>query len=627
MKQPVFHGQIGRRLHDRPDQNRNESTACSQSFDNQTNNTAGSATSADHATQADWTSSEADHDEANPVGMMGDAADGDPAAGTDNCPAPKLRNHPPHGTAPRQQNNDTAPEAMAVSPKDALRSAVGDQNYNHWFDNVRTECNGDTLQIFVANPFTASWMLKRFRSSFSRAASDVLGPSGGFELLVDETLKQAETRSASKNERPNSSRSSSADQHADHTDRSNTGSHPKSGNAPARSGSNAVSDASGSALATDQRQSRTDAVTNTSGGPQPLAVRRSQRRRFRRFNGIVTGACNQMAVMASQVVAQQPGENYNPLYLYGNTGVGKTHLLEAIYSETRRLNPELKVVFISSEAFTNYFTQALESKTVPSFRHRFRDVDVLLVDNIEFLNNKKKATEEEFLHTIVQVIEHGGQLVVTGDRHPRLLNRQREELTTRFMGGLVCRIEAPSDEVRRKVATTLALPRKECFTQEALDYVARRFRKSVREIQGAINGLHGHYTLHQQRITIARAREILGDLEDECRRLVRINDVEKVVCEAFGLTVTDLRSKSRRKAVACPRSLAMYVARKLTKSAYREIGSYFGGRDHSTVVAAEKRVKAWIKNDAPLDLPSACHGKTIGEVVLEIEQRLLSLAS
>ena len=152
-------------------------------------------------------------------------------------------------------------------------------------------------------------------------------------------------------------------------------------------------------------------------------------------------------------------------------------------------------------------------------------------------------------------------------------------------------------------------------------------KKNVREIQGALNCLHGHFTLDNQRVTAARAREILGDMERECRRLVRISDVEKVVCEAFGLSVADLRSKSRRKAVSCPRSLAMFVARKLTKLAYREIGMYFGGRDHSTVVAAEKRVQSWVDGEAPIELPSSCRGRTIAEVIHELEERLLSLAS
>ena len=493
-------------------------------------------------------------------------------------------------------NSVCAPADTSAAANDdriaaAVRAAVGAQHFQHWFaSRSRFDLTDDALQVYVPNPFISNWLLKRFRSHLNKAAADLLGPSGTFELLVDESLQNRPAGSAvpAPNDKPAESKSA-----------------PDEALKPVR----------------PRRE-----VPDTDE-PRPLAVRTTGRRRFRSFSGLVNGECNDLALMAARQVAEAPGERFNPLYIHGPTGVGKTHLLEAIYTDIRRTRPDLNVVFLTSEAFTNYFTQALDSKTVPSFRQRFRNVDVLLVDNIEFLNSRKRATEEEFLHTVVQVIEHGGQLVVTGDRHPRLLTKHREELTTRFMSGLVCRVDVPCEETRRRIAATLALPMKDCFTREALDYVARRCRKNIREIQGAVNCLHGHYTLGRRRITAARAREILGEMERECRRLVRISDVEKVVCEAFGLNPSDLRSKSRRRAVACPRALAMYVARKLTKSAYREIGLYFGGRDHSTVVAAEKRVQQWIETDSPLELPSSCRGRTISDVIHEIEERLLSLAS
>lgn len=476
-------------------------------------------------------------------------------------------------------NDEPDPAAVAI------QNAIGENHFRHWFANrSRFELTDDSLRIFVPNPFISNWLLKRFRKQFNAAAVVLLGPSGSCELLVDESL--ATESSAGETE--------SVIQK------------------PAK-------------RSTAPKNSRNEAAV-TADTAKPLAVRPQNRRRFRSFAGLVTGECNDLALMASQQVAEFPGERFNPLYIHGPTGVGKTHLLEAIYSDVRRNNSALNVVYLTSESFTNYFTQALSARTVPSFRQRFRNVDVLLIDNIEFLDNKK-ATAEEFLHTIVQVIEHGGQLVVSGDRHPRLLTKHREELTTRFMSGLVCRMDVPCEDTRRRIASTLALPMKESFTQETIDYVARRCRRNVREIQGALNCLHGHFSLSGRRITVIRARSILGEMEDECRRLVRISDVEKVICEAFGLTVSDLRSKSRRKAIACPRSLAMYVARKLTKCAYREIGLHFGGRDHSTVVAADKRVQRWIDDETPLELPSSCRGRTIAEVIQEIEERLLSLAS
>ena len=331
-------------------------------------------------------------------------------------------------------------------------------------------------------------------------------------------------------------------------------------------------------------------------------------------------------MLAARQVSAAPGERYNPLFIHGGTGTGKTHLLEAIYTESRRQHPTKNVMYLTSEAFTNYFTSALASRMVPSFRQRFRNVDVLLIDNIEFLDNKR-ATQEEFLHTIVQVIEHGGQVVVSCDRHPRMLTKHREELTTRFVSGLVCRVEAPDEATRLKLVRSMVVGTKAVFSDDALDYIVRRCRRNAREIQGAINQLEGQFSLTGRRITLAVAREVLGEMAEECRRLVRISDVEKVVCEAFGVTAADLRSPSRRKAIALPRAVAMFLSRRMTKSAYREIGMYFGARDHSTVVAAERKVTELVTKGEALDMPTSCPGRTFGELIDELEQRLTALAS
>ncbi|MFM7923211.1 MAG: DnaA ATPase domain-containing protein, partial [Planctomycetaceae bacterium] len=298
-------------------------------------------------------------------------------------------------------------------------------------------------------------------------------------------------------------------------------------------------------------------------------------------------------------ICLNPGQKFNPLFIYGSTGTGKTHLLEAIYSQMRADHPKLRTMYLTSEAFTNYFTAALAGRTVASFRQKFRNVDVLIVDNIEFLDNKR-ATQEEFLHTLVQVIEHGGQVVISSDRHPKMLTKHREELTTRFLSGLVCRMEDPDEETRRRLVQSLLVGSSVSFSAGVVDLLVRRGGRGVRELQGAVNQLQTFSQLTGRRVTESSVREMLGGLQEECRRLIRIGDVEKAVCDAFGVLATDLRSASRRKALAVPRAIAMFLSRKLTKSAYREIGAWFGGRDHSTVVAAEKRVARLIdSNDAP----------------------------
>ncbi len=484
----------------------------------------------------------------------------------------------------------------------SLRDDIGEQNFQHWFHKrTRFKVSGDRFVVFVANPFILNWLLRRFRSALNRAAQLVLGPSASCQLEVDGSLLNEAASTAS----------------------GVTGETVTEPGAVPRDG-----DVASAAIGSSSSRKRTN-----SAAPQPSEFDRpgslslpNNRRKFRSFETFVSGECNDLAVLAARQVSAAPGERYNPLFIHGGTGTGKTHLLEAIYTESRRQHTTKNVMYLTSEAFTNYFTSALASRTVPSFRQRFRNVDVLLIDNIEFLDNKR-ATQEEFLHTIVQVIEHGGQVVVSCDRHPRLLTKHREELTTRFVSGLVCRIEAPGEATRLKLVRSMVVGTKAVFADDALDYIVRRCRRNAREIQGAINQLEGQFSLTGRRITLAVAREVLGEMAEECRRLVRISDVEKVVCEAFGVTAADLRSPSRRKAIALPRAVAMFLARRMTKSAYREIGMYFGGRDHSTVVAAERKVTDLVTKGEALDMPTSCPGRTFGELIDELEQRLTVLAS
>ncbi len=483
----------------------------------------------------------------------------------------------------------------------ALRDDIGEQNFQHWFhERTRFEVSGDRFVVYVANPFILNWLLRRFRSALNRAAQLVLGPSASCQLEVDELLL-VESATAFASESTQSVETPAANQ---------------------KNGDLAIGTTGSSS--TRKRTNTPSQPSSEFDRPGSLTLPKN-RRKFRSFDSFVSGECNDLASLAARQVSASPGERYNPLFIHGGTGTGKTHLLEAIYTEARRQHQTKNVIYLTSEAFTNYFTSALTSRTVPSFRQRFRNVDVLLIDNIEFLDNKR-ATQEEFLHTIVQVIEHGGQVVVSSDRHPRMLTKHRQELTTRFVSGLVCRVEAPDEKTRHKLVRSMVLGTKAAFSDEALDYIVRRCRRNTRELQGAINQLEGQFALTGRRISLTVAREVLGEMADECRRLVRISDVEKIVCDAFGVTAADLRSASRRKAIALPRAVAMFLSRRMTKSAYREIGMYFGGRDHSTVVAAERKVNDLVTRGEALELPTSCTGRTFGELIDELEQRLMTLA-
>lgn len=539
-----------------------------------------------------------------------------PPGHDDDQSVQKFRVHSPHSNCGHRHGSS---EFSVDALEQAVKGTVGEQNFQHWFQRrCRFSVSGDQLIIHVPNPFILNWMLKRFRTPLVQAARKLLGASAACQFEVDSSL-------LADNSEGTSHPTGTADAGRDNSPSTALNSAAQPHSAVASSNSTQTLPVSQVARSLQRRTG-----PKTAGQPSAAAsldeFTGNTRRRFRTFDSFITGECNNLAALAARQVAANPGERYNPLFIFGGTGTGKTHLLEAICAETRRAFPGRNVMYLTSEAFTNCFTAALAARTVPSFRQRFRNVDVLLIDNIEFLDNKR-ATQEEFLHTIVQVSDHGGQVVISADRHPKMLTKHREELTTRFLSGLVCRMDSPDPETSRRILMSLCNSSKATFNDDALDCILRRCSRNIRELQGAVNQLESQFLLNGRRITAAVVRNLLGGMEEECRRLVRISDVEKIVCETFGVTATDLRSASRRKAVTLPRSVAMFLARKLTQSAYREIGTYFGGRDHSTVVAAEKRVAEQLANNAPVGLPVALSCRSLKDLLDELERRLLSTAS
>ena len=312
---------------------------------------------------------------------------------------------------------------------------------------------------------------------------------------------------------------------------------------------------------------------------------------------------------------------FNPLYVCGPVGSGKTHLLEGICRQLKRTQPACNVLLITAEAFGNYFTQALRDHSLPSFRQRFRSVDVLIVDNVEFFESKR-AFQEEFLHTFCDLADHGCRIVLSGTRHPRGLTKLSDELVSRFQSGLVCRLEAPDQNTRMKIVQTKAVRLSGDFAPEALEYVAQRFQGSVRELEGALNCLESYSTLMKKRVTAAVAREVLADLERDCMRMIRLADVERVVCSLFGIRPKDLQSESRVRTISQPRMLAMFLARKHTPAAYTEIGQHFGGRNHSTVMSAERKVQQWLEQNESIRVAS--RNWSIGEILQTLEQQLMA---
>lgn len=344
-------------------------------------------------------------------------------------------------------------------------------------------------------------------------------------------------------------------------------------------------------------------------------------RRPMELSDLVVGSGNELALAAARKVCDEVPAPFNPLYLFGNVGIGKTHLLEGISRQLRRQHPGLNVLMMTAEQFANCFTQALRDKTLPSFRQKFRNVDALLIDDVDFLDNTR-VIREEFLHTFTELADRGRAIVLTADRHPKLLSKLGDELVTRFMSGLICRVEAPDQATRERIVQMKAARMGTDISEEALMWVAQKFRNNVRELEGALNCLHTWYTMSERRVGLATARQILADLERDCLKIVRLADIEQTICTLFGVRPRELKSSSRARTVSQPRMLAMFLARKHTQSAYQEIGQHFGGRNHSTVMAAEKKVGEWLDSNSELHLGG--RDWNIRELMDTLEQQLLA---
>ena len=481
-----------------------------------------------------------------------------------------------------------------------LARVIGQRQYEHWFQN-KTSCtlNEDELTIGAASPFLIQWLQKQFKPVATKVAQDIFGPAARVRFEIDPQLSTVAMSSA-KPEDINLIQTL-----------------PKPMTVPSATIRNRQATSSqGLIQRTDVTPSAAQAgiaLGNTTLGKPRTG------RRFADLSDFVEGTCNELALTAVRQVCQAPGSELNPLFIYGGVGTGKTHLLEGIYRQLRRTNPSLQVVFLTSEAFTNYFTQALREHTLPSFRQRFRTVDVLLIDDIDFLD-AKRVIQEEFLHTFKQLESHGRQVVVTADRHPRLLSKLSDELRTRFLSGMVCRLEPPDLATREKIVIRKAARLQAEFSPDALKHVAERFTSNVRELEGALHCLQTYHCMTNKRVGISAAKQVLAELERDCIKVVRMPDIERVICDLFGLETSDLKSAKRTRSLSQPRMLAMYLARKHTQAAYSEIGQYFGGRNHSTVISAERKIHDWLKDQTSIKIASQTW--RLNDVLETLEQQL-----
>ena len=317
------------------------------------------------------------------------------------------------------------------------------------------------------------------------------------------------------------------------------------------------------------------------------------------FDAFVVGSSNQFAQAACQAVAELPSRAYNPLFIYGGVGLGKTHLLHAVGHQSVRLFPGMAVVYISSERFTNELINAIRYDRTAEFRARYRTIDLLLIDDIQFISGKER-TQEEFFHTFNDLYESRKQIIVSSDCSPKEIPEIEERLRSRFEWGLIADIQPPDFETRVAILKKKAALERVRLTDDVAYLIASRIKSNIRELEGSLTRMIAFCALTGREMTVDLAQEVLGELWGEEEKLITIDQIQRKVCDFFGIRLSDLKAKNRTKAIAFPRQIAMYLARQLTHASLSEVGRAFGGKDHTTVLHAVDKVQVLLQEDPKL---------------------------
>jgi chromosomal replication initiator protein len=317
------------------------------------------------------------------------------------------------------------------------------------------------------------------------------------------------------------------------------------------------------------------------------------------FDGFVVGSSNQFAQAACQAVAELPSRAYNPLFIYGGVGLGKTHLLHAVGHQVLRLFPGLRVIYLSSERFTNELISAIRYDRTAEFRARYRNIDLLLIDDIQFISGKER-TQEEFFHTFNDLYEARKQIVVSSDCSPKDIPEIEERLRSRFEWGLIADIQPPDFETRVAILKKKAALERLRLTDDAAYLIASRIKANVRELEGSLTRMTAFCALTGREMTVDLAQEVLADLWGAEERIITVEQLQRKVSDFFGVKLVDLKAKTRTKAVAFPRQVAMYMSRRLTHASLAEIGRAFGGKDHTTVLHAVNKIQGLLQQDPEL---------------------------
>ncbi len=317
------------------------------------------------------------------------------------------------------------------------------------------------------------------------------------------------------------------------------------------------------------------------------------------FDNFIVGKPNELAYAAAQRVAESEVVSFNPLFLYGGVGLGKTHLMHAVAWAIKKRSPKKNVVYLTAEKFMYQFIKALRFKNIMSFKEQFRSVDVLMIDDVQFIIGKDN-TQEEFFHTFNTLVDKKRQIIISADKSPADLEGLEDRLKSRLGWGLVADIHPLTYELRLGILQSKAEQKQLTLSPEVLEFLANKITNNVREMEGALNRLAVHGSLHQSEITVEMVKDVLKDLLRTNSRKITIDEIQKKVTEHYNIRLSDMHSPRRSRSIARPRQVAMYLAKSITTRSLPEIGRKFGGRDHTTVIHAIKTIEEIMVNDPNL---------------------------
>jgi chromosomal replication initiator protein len=533
-----------------------------------------------------------------------------------------------HPEYTREQNGTGAstargPAVVEAALRAAMSERLGAARFGLWFgDGVRLgvsrDADGDALEVRVPDPFFREWIRSHYTDSLLEVAEAVVGRPLRLSIQVRDEAEPPVGDVVQPGPDPFEPDSEPP--------RHGVVTVPIPGNPNAPLPFPAViplgpgtSSPSGPApLPRTDRHQPPKRMQGTSPAGAP-AANGTPGRPSRRLDDFVTGPGNRLAHAAAREMAQSAGAAFNPLVIHSPVGLGKTHLLEGIAHALKQAHPSLNIVLLTAEAFTNSFLEAMRTGSLSGFRARYRSLGGLIVDDVHFLA-AKRATQDEFLHTFNSLMDKGSPIVLASDQHPRLISRLTDELVTRFLGGMVVKIEPPDLATRLGILRARASSRGVNVPETVLAYIAEHLRASIRELEGALHTVIAQAVLTGKRLDLNLAKAALRDTIRHTAQAVALRDVERAVCQLFQLSAEALKSDSRTRSLAYPRMMAMYLARKHTGAAYSEIGRYFGGRNHSTVISGEKKVQAWLRDEEQSALLPGF--ETVADLLADLERTL-----